>query len=207
MGEQVNQSRKILRLGVGGKWSARQVSQAVAAIDDLYSLRLLLQVVFDDTPEPLRHHLLRRRHLFPDPYFDNPWFVAKIRPERAIELVEPSERLMVRRLDYASPGSFDFAGIGAIVGHVKDFLLRLLEIYASTAQRKLENEERSLKNESLRIKNARDLIALARELGAPEQEMRRQALWVDQRQRTIEALVQSELIVSVEMRDDETTHD
>jgi hypothetical protein len=201
----MDRTRKLLRLNVGGKWSARQVSRGIAAIDDLYNLRLLLQLVYEDVPEIVRKNLSRHGR-FPDPFLEFPYWrlgFQGIQPDKVLRLVEPSERLMARRLDYASPGMFDLAGLGAIVGHIKDGMMRLVDIYVSRPQRKNENEERGLKNDALRIQNAREFISLAKELGYSEQEIRQLVLWVDQRQQRLGSLIRDGLIIGVEVLPDE----
>ena len=42
---------------------------------------------------------------------------------RLSQLLEPEERLKVRCISYASPGATDLAGIGTVIGHIKDFIL------------------------------------------------------------------------------------
>jgi len=47
----------------------------------------------------------------------------------------------------------DLAGLGAVVGHLKDLLVKILELAAS-------RERRHLENEALRIENARKRLRL-----------------------------------------------
>lgn len=50
----------------------------------------------------------------------------------------------------------DVAGLGEVVGHVKDLLLKIIEIVSA-------REERRLRNEGLRLDNTRKLLDMAKE--------------------------------------------
>jgi hypothetical protein len=63
----------------------------------------------------------------------------------------------VHRIQFASSGFTDLAGLGTIVGHRKDFLLRLIEIGTTGEQRRLQNEQREETVQKMRIANAREL--------------------------------------------------
>ncbi len=71
-------------------------------------------------------------------------------------LLGPDERLEIRRLDYASPGVSDLAGIGLIVGHVKDFVHKLIDRRDTQRQRDLKDEKLAVEIEHMRIENARN---------------------------------------------------
>ncbi len=91
---------------------------------------------------------------------------------QASELLEPEERLVVQRVLYGSPGIKDLVGVGEIVGHVKDLLVRLIEHWSTRRQRSLENERRELENQQLQVEIAKQFVGLARELGYTKKEMR-----------------------------------
>ena|ERR1700749_1280191 len=57
----------------------------------------------------------------------------------------------------------DIAGLGEIIGHLKEFLLGLVEMWTT-------REERKLKNQSLRLRNMREFLRIAMEYNlTPEQ--------------------------------------
>ncbi len=85
---------------------------------------------------------------------------------------EQEERLLVRRVSYASPGSFDVAGLGACLGQVKDLVLRLLDRKDGKMMRRLKEEHQHLDNDLFRVKILRDFVALAKEVGCSEPEIR-----------------------------------
>jgi hypothetical protein len=65
----------------------------------------------------------------------------------------------------ADPNIKDIAGLGEIVGHIKDFLLKLIEIRSA-------REERRLRNESLRLKNTFKFLALAKKYNLTPEELK-----------------------------------
>ena len=119
----------------------------------------------------------------------------------------PGDVLEVRRVSYASPGLKDLAGFGEIIGHVKDFLVYLLEFRERRRQLNLENEERELRNDSLRIDNARRFVRLRKESVRADAEERRLIQWVDERQQTFIDLIDQQKISGVDVVDEEPGND
>ena len=70
-------------------------------------------------------------------------------------------------------------GVGEIVGHVKDFTIKLIENFSSKRSRNLNDEEHELRNQALRIQNAREYVALAKECGFEDSELRQLVHVVD----------------------------
>jgi len=215
----MERSTQILRLEIDGRWSAEDLGQALVSVSDLYNLRLLLELLREGQREweslyeemrhfpPFRH---RWRKFFP--YWRVlPWaqgFPGGLPPaldeaqlSRLSQLLEPEERLEVRRISYASPGATDLAGIGTVIGHIKDFILKLIERRDSKRRRQLDEERAALENDRIRLENARILVALARELGYSEAELRRLILYVDGKQGTLVSLIQQRKLVGVSIPD------
>jgi hypothetical protein len=71
------------------------------------------------------------------------------------------------------------ACVGEMVGHVKDFTIKLIEHFSSKRSRNLNDEEHELRNQALRIQNARAYVALAKECGFEESGLRELAKTVD----------------------------
>ena len=92
-------------------------------------------------------------------------------------------------MSYAPPGASDLAGIGVIVGHVKDFMIKLIDRHDTRRQRELNDERAAVEIERMRIENARSFVALGRELGFSESEMRKLAAHVDDKQEELIKLV------------------
>jgi hypothetical protein len=196
----MDESRQSIRLQIEGRWSAQDMGNVLLAISDLYDLRLLLELLNDEWrvldryydeflhrfPLPSRR---RRRFLSLGPFpLEFGLFAASLPPlddahlARVSQVLEPDERLHVRRVSYASPGSIDLVGIGAVVGHIKDFMLKPIERHDSKRHRELSDEREELDNERLRLENARTFVALARDLGYTEVEVRRLVSYVDDKQ-------------------------
>ena len=71
----------------------------------------------------------------------------------------------VVRIQYGSPGSLDVAGIGTLAGHVKEFLLGIIDRWQAKSMRQVELQERLALAEQLRFKNEderENRLALAR---------------------------------------------
>jgi hypothetical protein len=62
----------------------------------------------------------------------------------------------------------DCAGLGEVVGHIKELLL----FFLNRRSRSLDNEKKSLQNERLGLENAAVFAELAQRLGCSEEEVR-----------------------------------
>ena len=165
-------SIQLLRLEIGGRWSADDFGQSLISLSDLYDLRLLLEFLREDHRDwerfyeefmhfpPFRGRW-RRRLLTSGPL---PWIggfggvppvLDDVQLSRLSRLFEPEERLEVRCIEYASPGFTDLAGIGTVVGHLKDLIIKLIERRDSRRRSNLEEERLALENERIRLENVR----------------------------------------------------
>lgn len=207
-------SIELLRLELDGSWSADELGQALVDLSDLYDLRLFLEQLNQDHRDwerfykellhfhPFRH-LWKRRLSRWGPLFWAPGYgglppaLDEGRLSRLRRLFEPEERLQVRRINYASPGFSDLAGIGAVIGHVKEFILKLIERRDVRRKRQLDEERVALENDQLRIENARKYVALARDLGYSETEIRFLVAHVDRKQDTLLRLIEQQKLRGV----------
>ncbi|MBW2045612.1 MAG: hypothetical protein JRI96_12135 [Deltaproteobacteria bacterium] len=205
---------KVIRFEIDGQWRVDDMAQSLSHLRDLYNLRLLLQIQSEDYRDieefwhemhhfPPFRKVLKKRMLYP-------WFYPHLPaiPTDVTELSQlssffyPEEQFVIRRIEYGSPGLKDLAGIGEIVGHIKDFMLKLIEYYVERRKRNLENAERELRNEGLRIENARKFVRLAKDCGYSESEIRKLTSWVDERQETFIILIENGNIRSVKILND-----
>lgn len=190
-----------LRISVDGKWTADDMAQSFAAIRDLYLMRLAIEALSEQAIEvdaylrmkfPPQYRLRRAMNLFVMSgmagWIETPPLDTD-RLTRLCDVLAPGRQLQVKRVEYASPGIKDLVGVGAVVGHIKDFIVFLVEHYRSREARQLDNEERRLGNDALRLNNARQFIGMSRELDLTPAEMRRLQMWVDDRQQPLAALV------------------
>jgi hypothetical protein len=199
----MDETVRLMRLEIEGRWSAQELGQVLLSITDLYNLRLVLEVLKDDWRDldemwhemlhfpPFRRRWKRRGGSIPPPFLFNayPWTPTipadSAELLRLAQIVYPSEVLEVRRVRYESPGITDIAGIGIIVGHVKDFIVRIIEHRSQRRQRDLDNARREAEVAAMRIENARNLVALAEQCGYDRSELRKLVGFVDTKQEVI----------------------
>jgi hypothetical protein len=212
----MNEERQVLRVGIDGTWEAGEFAASFNALDRLYAMRFAIALELEELRE------LR------DFYMDVPFppFPRSLRALRAwarlappsvlrsgrapllgrgevpftvaSELLEPEERLIVRRILYGSPGIKDLVGIGEIVGHLKDLLVRLIDHWSTGRQRSLENERRELENQQLQVEIAKQFVGLAQDLGYTKKEMRQLVSAVVLEQRPLIRLVAAGKITSAD---------
>jgi hypothetical protein len=207
-----------LRLNIDGHWSATDMSACFQATNDLYSLRTALTLLEDDWREAqyfFERFYLRRgpsrippfmfRRLGGAQFFPNAGASLQS-PDQLVELLEPEERLQVEAVYYGSEGFKDLTGIGTAVGHLKDLIIKLIDVGVSRHRRPIEEEGLRLDNEAKRLKNARDYLALAKEAGYSEAEIRQMVLWSDKRQVTLVALAEQGKLVGVDQPSSKDHH-
>jgi HAMP domain-containing protein len=217
----MNEETQVLRIGIDGRWEATEFAKSLTSLDRLYTVRFALALESEEL------HELRDFYLdapFP-PYPGSPRFFrrwAKLIPPSVLraermplitgsqpavltsDLLEPQERLVVQRVLYGSPGIKDLVGIGEIVGHVKDLLLRVIEYWSTKRQRELENDRKELENQQLQVEIAKGFVGLARELGYSKKEMRQLVGSVVREQRPLIQLVAAGKITSADIIDKES---
>lgn len=198
-------STQLVRLELEGRWSADDLGWVLISLSDLYDLRLFLELLDEDNrawerileglgeAPPLRHRWRRIRtlgHLQRAQGFGGaPPILDEQQLSQLSRLFEPEERLAVRQIRYASPGFSDLAGIGTVVGHVKDLIVKLIERHDSRRQRELMDDRIALENDRLRLENARRFVALGKELGYSDTELRLLAAYVDKKQEPLIRLI------------------
>lgn len=175
----------VLRFEINENWYSPEMGIFLLHLNDLYRLYLGLEVIHTD--EHARDYLRD----------------MKAHDEQRLNLAnglvyishkaQRFNHLRVVRIQYASPGVQDLAGIGVIVGHVKDLVLRLIDLAAS-------RKERRLKNERLEIDNLSERIKIAKEVGYTDKEIRNMLGWAKKRQKTIYYLIEDGKIRSVTER-------
>jgi hypothetical protein len=73
--------------------------------------------------------------------------------------------LRVDKIKFASPGVHDFIGFGEVIGHIKETLFKVIEIFQTKDKRKLEEKRMEIENEMLSIEKNQKIIATYKELG------------------------------------------
>jgi hypothetical protein len=115
-------SLQLLRIEIDGVWTASDFAIAFRSLNDLYSIRAVLQFErdalleieelewgFPDMPPSARRIAwhMRRRLTGRTLVFGIPPVIDVQKPRTAFDLLEPNERLSVRRIRFESPGFKD----------------------------------------------------------------------------------------------------
>jgi hypothetical protein len=211
----MDESRRLMRLHIAGNWTARDFSDLFAAISSLYEIRFLLELAAQDLreieflleegyflrpgPRGSRYRRLLRTGFPMMPISSVALF--PLTDENALRqlrtFIHEEEALRVQRVEYASPGSIDLAGLGAVMGHIKDLVFKFVDRNDTKKKRHLEDERLLLENERLRIENAREFVALAMDCGYSEVEIRQLVSRVDDVQGPIERLAAQHKLTDV----------
>lgn len=175
----------VLSFEINENWYAPEMGTFLLHLNDLYRLYLGLEVIQADE---------HARNYFREMKANNEQRLSLTKGLVTIShKAQRINHLRVIRIQYASPGVQDLAGIGVIVGHIKDLVLRLIDLAAS-------GEERRLKNKRLELDNLREQVQLAKELGYTNKEIRNLLGWAKKRQRVIYDLIEDGKIRSVTER-------
>jgi len=214
----MNEEKQVLRVGIDGQWEASEFAMSLSALDRLYTLRFGLALEMEELRElrdfyldgpfsplpPSLRHVRRWTKMAPPSFFRSertPLVAGGRLTAHSSEMLEPNERLVVRRVIYGSPGIKDLIGVGEIVGHVKDLLLRLIDLWSTRRQRKLENDHRSLENQQLQMEIAQQFVGLAKELGYSKREMRQIVASAVHEQKPLVRLIAAGKITSADLID------
>lgn len=157
-----------MRIEIDGRWEPRDFVETLKAVESLYYL-----AVSDRDWPPLDYdeyrYLRARRSPWTsfDDFLDqsNRWML-----EHAHRLVPADRRIYVTKIDFASPGGIDFAGIGQAVEAIGNTVGKLVSYYGDRRLRKERDEQAAIETEmkeqhlaSLKIDNARKLLELRRD--------------------------------------------
>jgi len=203
------QDESRLRLNIDGRWSAAEMSACFSAVSDLYALRHALEVLREDASET--DSLLERFYFGRVPQRSANAFrrlqglaalsttpLVLQSADDLVSILQPAERLQVRAVHYGSEGFKDLSGIGTAIGHLKDLILKLIDLGTGRKRRKLEEESLEIDNEGKRLKNAREYLGLIKDLGYSEGEVRKMVTWSDKRQLVLVGLVQDQKLIGVD---------
>ena len=194
------ESRQIIRINISDDWSASDIATFLHELDYLYNLGLRIVAAATSNEQERQIEMWAEKSVLSD----------------HIKKQYPRAELEVCQIHYSSPGFTDLGGMGTVIGHIKDFILRLIDyrvqarrrtleddlIVTENAKKNLENEAILLKNVQLRIENARQFLELAKNNGFTEGEIKKLIPPVVQVQETLARLVSDGRIQSVELRAD-----
>ena len=191
-------SQQIIRINISDDWSASDIATFLHELDYLYNLGLRIVAAATGDKQGRQIEMWAEKSLLSE-------HTKKHYPRAELEVCQ---------IHYSSPGFTDLGGMGTVIGHIKDFILRLIDyrvqsrrrvleddqFVVETAKKNLENEAIMLKNVQLRIENARQFLELAKNNGYSEEEIKKLIPPVVQAQETLVRLVSDGRIQSVELR-------
>ena len=194
-------SRQIIRININDDWSASDMATFLHEIDYLYNLGIRIVAAATSNETERQIEMWTERALL----------------TQHIKTHHPQAELEVCQIQYSSPGFTDLAGMGTVVGHVKDFIFRLIDYRVHSRRRSLEddhlaaentkinleNEAIRLKNAQLQIENTRQFLELAKANGFTEEEIQKLIRPVSSVQETLVRFVSDGRIESVELREEE----
>ena len=194
-------SRQIIRINISDDWSASDMATFLHELDFLYNLGLRIVAAATSNETERQIEMWTERSLL----------------AQHIKTHHPQTELEVCQIQYSSPGFTDLAGVGTVVGHIKDFLFRLIDYRVHSRRRNLEddhlaaqntkinleNEAIRLRNAQLQMENARQFLELAKANGFSEDEIQKLMQPVNGVQETLVRLVSDGRIESVELREKE----
>ena len=106
--------------------------------------------------------------------------------------------LFVKKLTFASPGGIDFLGVAALVGHLKEVLLRLLELNATRRERQAKAALIEIEVEMARLKAVKEHLTILKELGFTNAERQKLLLELSPCAQSLLVLMRREMITKVE---------
>jgi hypothetical protein len=177
-----------LRFHIEGNWTAQDFSDYFASLNHIYSVLAVVEIERQSAHEwehnledfdymfhkmmrsskRFRHWLTFQRSLATGPIH----LLDAGNLERSFAVLEKNERLQVRRLRFASPGNSDLSGIGQAMGHVKDIVLKLIDVRVCNDERNIKNQILEEERQAAALKNLREKISILKDLGYTESEMR-----------------------------------
>jgi hypothetical protein len=198
----------VIRLNMFGDWNAADLGELLTNLSYLYDVRHLLEdALYEGEEVEARYRGMRY------PYFlrSVAWRGAlpPLWDTTYVDLLNsraqfPS-RLRLVSVTFSSPGHTDLAGIGHIVGHLKDLIIYFFQRKDLARQRVLADEKAALEIDRMRIENAMKFVGLARKIGYTDQQIRQLMITVDGKQDVLVRLISEGRLTSLEDRTGPTT--
>jgi hypothetical protein len=105
--------------------------------------------------------------------------------------------LRINKIKFSSPGVHDFIGVGEVIGHIKDTLFKVIEIFQSKDKRKLEEKRMEIENELLSIERNQKIIATYKELGFTNEQILQILEYGKSNVKTISNLIEDRRITNI----------
>ncbi|MDE1943591.1 MAG: hypothetical protein KGI47_10685 [Betaproteobacteria bacterium] len=179
---------KTLRFSIQGTWTAQDFTDYFFALDYIYSVLAIVEIEQDSFRDWERRFeefdLMFYKMLGPSRRFRHwlayqrtaaPGFHQLLDTSdvpRSFLVLESSERLRVRGLEFASPGHTDLSGLGKAMEQVKDIVTKLIDIHVGSDERRTRNEILEEDRKAAALRNLREYISILKDLGYTEVEIR-----------------------------------
>ncbi len=108
---------------------------------------------------------------------------------------------MVRCCTYASPGVTDFTGLGQALGHLKDVIIKLIDVKTASRERNIRNQILEEELQATALRSVREKIAILKELGYTEADLRSIVAALSPSVLTLEKFVDRGMITSAQIQD------
>ncbi|SHJ05258.1 hypothetical protein [Pseudozobellia thermophila] len=181
--------REKITIEIDGKWKARNVIDFFSSIQNLYDYYSCFLILSDfkeysksEKEKWYEDQIICIGHI-------NQTFVGKSTTfidrknkfyffdkdmddshDLKLALIEP---LFLKKFSYASPGFKDLIGAGEVIGHLKDFCFKIIDIFITKNKRKNEDRKEKLENEILEIERNRQFAKLLEEVGFEKEEIKK----------------------------------
>lgn len=209
----------MLHVQIEGDWSALDFADYFAALNHTHNVFALVEVerrsaremerfyrdAFEFGPKEFRYAprfmFLRGVHGlgYPGGTFGGLLDPSAYRDPAA--LLEPDERLSVRRCHYASPGATDFTGLGQALGHVKDIILKCVDVCTTRRERNLKNDILEQQRDGEVLKNVKERLSILKSLGYTDSQCRQVLAEVSPAVAKLEDLARRGLVINASSQD------
>jgi hypothetical protein len=172
-GQETMAEREIFRIKIAESWSVLEFEELMSSLQFLRNVALLSDVGeagLNPIVSLLKDRAERTAHFEPDSAFD---YVAtqffRTQLQMVFRAAEEHYRLSIHRLQFASPGVVDIAGVGEIVKQIRIFLTDIYDRHTSREDRKIAREIAQQELVAKRIANAEAMLKLGKHAGLDKQ--------------------------------------
>lgn len=161
--------REFLRLKIAESWSVLEFEELMSSLQFLRNIILvsdLGEAGLDPIVSLLVDRAQRTADIEPDSWFDyvaTQFFRAQL--QMVSTFAEENYSLAIHRLEFASPGFVDIAGLGKIVEQIRIFLTDIYDRHTSREDRKITREIAEQELVAKKIANAEAILKLGKHAG------------------------------------------
>jgi hypothetical protein len=155
-----------LRVKIDGEWLATDFERFFRLIDELYALAIGVDIDGQGTWFDALIQSRMRQRKNPDEGVDRWLGLYEKQYGRTPNPYLKQKRhldLDVLRVEFGSPGFADFLGFGVAIGHMKDIIVKIIDLATTREQRALDTVGKRLDLQAKQIQNAREFVQLVSE--------------------------------------------